>query len=155
MYALRDATDADRDWLYALNRAAMREYVEATWGSWDEVFQRERFAELFSPDRFQIIVVEGEEIGVLEARREPDRIHLGEIQLLPKFQSRGIGSAVVGDLLAEAVATDIPVELQVLKVNRARALYERLGFVVFGETDTHHLMCARPTAEHASGATSE
>jgi hypothetical protein len=32
----------------------------------------------------------------------------------------------------------------VLKANLARRLYERLGFVVVGETETHHLMEARP-----------
>lgn len=62
---------------------------------------------------------------------------------------------MVGDLLAEAAAAAIPVELQVLKVNPARSLYERLGFAVFDETETHHLMRAQPGGAHASTATSE
>jgi len=32
------------------------------------------------------------------------------------------------------------VELYVLKVNPARGLYERLGFAIIGETETHHIM---------------
>ena len=40
MYELRDATAADREWLYQLNRATMRDYVVQTWGAWDEAFQR-------------------------------------------------------------------------------------------------------------------
>ncbi len=34
----------------------------------------------------------------------------------------------------------LPVRLQVIKGNPARNLYERLGFTVTGETDTHLLM---------------
>lgn len=37
-----------------------------------------------------------------------------------------------------------PVWLQVLKVNPARALYERLGFRVVGQSDTHWHMLREP-----------
>jgi len=44
-------------------------------------------------------------------------------------------------LLAEADQRGKPVALRVLKVNiRARDLYQRLGFGVTGETDTHYIM---------------
>jgi hypothetical protein len=36
----------------------------------------------------------------------------------------------------------------VLKVNPARRLYERLGLVIVGATDTHYLM-RRPAADQA------
>jgi ribosomal protein S18 acetylase RimI-like enzyme len=63
------------------------------------------------------------------------------VEILPAFRGRGLGSAIVRDLLAEAHARSVPVTLQVLKENpRARGLYERLGFAVTGETDTKHLM---------------
>jgi len=148
MHELRDVTEADRDWLYDLNRAAMRDYVIQTWGAWDEVFQRSHFDDHFTTLDQQIIVVDGADAGVLIVHHEPTRLVLGEIQLLPDYQSRGIGTAVVRDLLARAASAALPLELQVLKVNPARALYERLGFAVVGETDTHHLMRARPTVAH-------
>jgi ribosomal protein S18 acetylase RimI-like enzyme len=44
-------------------------------------------------------------------------------------------------VMEEARARGVPVRLRVLKVNaRARAFYERLGFVQTGETETHTLM---------------
>lgn len=44
-------------------------------------------------------------------------------------------------VMEEARALRVPVRLRVLKVNpRARAFYERLGFVCAGETETHDLM---------------
>ncbi len=142
MYELRDATAADREWLYQLNRATMRDYVVQTWGAWDEAFQRQYFDDRYTPEGRQIIVVEGADAGGLIVHREASRIFLGDISLLPAFQSQGIGSEVVHDLLEEAAGLDVPVELQVLKVNPARALYERLGFVAFDETETHVLMRA-------------
>lgn len=148
MYELRDVTEVDRDWLYALLRASMRDYVAQTWGAWDEVFQRSRFDDHFTTVDQQIIVVDGAEVGVLIVHHEATRLVLEEIQLLPDHQSRGIGTAVIGDLLTGAAVAALPVELQVLKVNPASALYERLGFAVVGETETHHLMSARPTQEH-------
>jgi hypothetical protein len=48
-------------------------------------------------------------------------------------------------LCDQADAANLPLELQVLKVNPARRLYERLGLTVIGETDTHYLM-QRPAA---------
>jgi ribosomal protein S18 acetylase RimI-like enzyme len=144
VYELRGATDADREWLYELNRAAVREYVAATWGIWDEQFQRQRFSELFSAERFQVIRQDGVDIGVLEVRREAHRLYLGEIALLPEHQSNGIGTEVISDLVAEADAALLPVELQVLKVNPARRLYERLGFEVVGQTETHFQMRRMP-----------
>lgn len=43
-------------------------------------------------------------------------------------------------LLQEAFDQYLPVRLRVLKVNPARRLYERLGFKVVEEADTHYLM---------------
>jgi hypothetical protein len=42
--------------------------------------------------------------------------------------------------LHESDQTQLPVKLRVLKVNPARRLYERLGFIHKGETPTHYLM---------------
>ena len=42
-YTLREVTEADYAWLYALKRETMRCYVEETWGTWDDPFQEEFF----------------------------------------------------------------------------------------------------------------
>ena len=66
-HALRPATSADRDALYALHRATMREYVAASYGGWDEADQLARFAAYFDPDpaRVSVIEVEGQLAGAL------------------------------------------------------------------------------------------
>ena len=42
-FRLRNATPEDRDLLYTIQSDALREYVVATWGGWDEPWQKERF----------------------------------------------------------------------------------------------------------------
>ena len=37
-FELRPATESDRDWLFALHQATMRESIAAIWG-WDEEFR--------------------------------------------------------------------------------------------------------------------
>ena len=63
---------------------------------------------------------------------------------MPGQQSRGIGTPIITDLLAEATGAGLPVALSVEKDNpRARSLYLRLGFEVTGETDTAFGMLKR------------
>jgi ribosomal protein S18 acetylase RimI-like enzyme len=59
---------------------------------------------------------------------------------LPEFQGRGLGTTILGDVIEHARMGRRPVSLQVLKVNPARRLYERLGFVISGESETHFQM---------------
>jgi hypothetical protein len=58
-------------------------------------------------------------------------------------------AAHLDPVIADASASEGDVVLRVMKRNRARRLYQRLGFVGDGETETHFLMrlpLAEPTA---------
>ncbi len=140
MYALRLAMVADAAFVYHLHRSSMQEYVAQTWGEWNEEFQARMFTQWFEPAQFQIVVVDGQDVGIVSVERRPLELFLGTIEILPAFQRRGVGAAVIKSVLAQAQAEAVPVALQVLKVNPARQLYERLGFHVVGETTTHYLM---------------
>jgi ribosomal protein S18 acetylase RimI-like enzyme len=132
-YILRPATDDDFHFLFGLHRAAMGQYIESIWG-WHDDWQEEYFHRKFEPQRRRIIQVDGRDAGVLVVEWREDEIYLGLIELLPEFQGRGIGAAIVTDLLAKAQARGLPLALHVLKTNHpARRLYERLGLRVVGE----------------------
>src|SRR5690554_1984651 len=132
-YKLRQATEADHDFLYQLHIAAIRDAVEATWG-WDEAFQRRYFEEHWDPGPRQIIVVDGQDVGMVQVEMYQDEIFLALIEVAPAWQGKGIGSSVIRDVQARAEEAALPVTLQVLKANpKARRLYERLGFVVVEE----------------------
>jgi ribosomal protein S18 acetylase RimI-like enzyme len=133
--ALRAATREDEEFLFALHRSAMREYVEATWG-WDERWQREHFASTYTPARHAIIVRSAHaprDIGRVSLTRHWRRIFLRDIELVANERNRGIGSALIRALLAVATRDGRTVELHVLKCNPAQRLYARLGFEVIAD----------------------
>jgi ribosomal protein S18 acetylase RimI-like enzyme len=136
-WTLRPATDADRAFCWQLHVRTMRAYVEATWG-WDEADQRARFDAAFDPAALRIVELDGVTAGALKVDMNGVPVRLLSIAIAPSQQRRGLGAALIGHVIREADGA--PVWLQVLKVNPARSLYERLGFVVSGETPTHWQM---------------
>jgi GNAT superfamily N-acetyltransferase len=137
---IRPARPADSEFVYQVKKAALGEYIEQTWG-WDEVFQHDFHDREYDPTTTEIITWQGTDVGWLEVERGSNSLFLSGIYILPEYQSRGVGSAMIGEIIREAKEMQLPLMLQVLKVNpRARALYEKLGFVVTGESETHNLM---------------
>ena len=118
----------------------MRSPVERAWG-WDKEFQHNYFDGNFEPKKRLIISVEDEDLGVLQAEWRTDSLFLANNEILPSHQGRGIGTRIVQDLLVRARRESLPVTLQVLLGNlRALGFYERLGFVITGETETSYHM---------------
>jgi GNAT superfamily N-acetyltransferase len=88
------------------------------------------------PSRTYVIEVDGERAGRARVVRSAEVLELAGLQLLPGFQSRGVGSEILVLLKAEAAAADARLELSVEFDNpRARAFYERHGLVAIGMTD--------------------
>ena len=136
-FLLRPATAADREWLYALHCATMRDVIERTWG-WDETWQRAHFESRFSPAGVSIVVVAGRDVGVVIVQARPAEVYVAEIEIAPEMQGRGLGTAVMRQVLVDAAARGLPVTLQVLEANAgARRLYERLGFQAIGQAERH------------------
>lgn len=132
----RKITSADFEFLWDLHNTALKNYVSETWG-WNEEWQKENFTKNFNSADGEIIVFENKDIGyfwVIEKERET---RLASIRLSPESQNKGIGTQIIRNLIA---GSSKPVSLRVLKVNPARKLYERLGFVIKEETKTHYLM---------------
>lgn len=138
--AYRPAADDDRAFCWQLH-LALRPYVEATWG-WDMDDQRRRFDAWFDAAALQIVESNGRAIGMLRVDRSAMPVRLLSIAIAPAEQRRGFGTAVIADVVREAAPH--AVWLQVLKANPARALYERVGFVVIGESETHWHMLRTP-----------
>ena len=142
--SLRQATDADREFAFQVLKAAFGNYVKAVYG-WDEQLQREIHQQRFHPSSTWIIKYNDKEIGLFAFDRETDHIRVRQLFLLPDFQGWGIGAHLMKDILKESKQKGIPIRLQVLKVNnRAKVFYERIGFSVTDETETHHKMEYKP-----------
>jgi ribosomal protein S18 acetylase RimI-like enzyme len=141
----RPANERDFDFLYRLHALTMREYVEDTFGPWDEAFQQAYFRKKFDPAAHTVIQWGGEDVGVLYVQNRTEELFIASLEILPAYQRRGIGTAVIRMVQESASRQGKPVALQVLKANiAARGLYQRLGFGVTGENDTHYIMAFTP-----------
>jgi len=87
-----------------------------------------------------VIQVEGKDAGRICVSHTAHEILILDIALLPEYRRRGIGSAVIADILEKAGEKRVPVMLMVDRFNRARSLYERMGFRILEDTGTHFVM---------------
>ncbi|SFU27572.1 Acetyltransferase (GNAT) domain-containing protein [Pseudoduganella namucuonensis] len=92
----------------------------------------------------RIIEFAGGAIGLLKMIKGERAWDIVQIQLLPEWQGQGIGALLLSQALAEAAEAKATVLLSVLKVNKARRLYERLGFSVISEDENSYSMRAMP-----------
>lgn len=145
MYSLKMATQEDYDFIYNLKKTTMKDYVIKTWGSWDEDLQRNFFSRELKAIEYQIIVVKNENIGIFAFSRNETSIVVDEIQILPKYQNKGIGTLILSEIIANAQKAKIETTLRVLKVNSmAQKFYNKLGFEKIGDTETHFLLSKKP-----------
>ncbi|RZU11085.1 ribosomal protein S18 acetylase RimI-like enzyme [Kribbella rubisoli] len=129
---LRPATLADDDFLYDLHRRTLGDVIEATWGPWNDDVQRQFHQAWFTPETIEIVLVDGQPAGMIQAGpADATTFYVSRIEIAPEVQDRGVGTALFRVLVERAKeAGSSAVELHVLELNRARELYERLGFAV-------------------------
>jgi ribosomal protein S18 acetylase RimI-like enzyme len=89
---------------------------------WNEKEQRDRALNQLGHAR--IIVCDACDAGLLKLVRSIDHAHLSQLQILPLFQGRGIGTQIISALQAECGSEGIPIILNVYSSNnRAIQLY--------------------------------
>ena len=124
----------------------MREYVTQTWGVWEEVEQREKHRQNFTPSTHRIVLVGDSEAGLLAVEEESTHLWLVKLYLFRQFRGFGLGSKLLQQVIQEADTLRKPVGLRVLRVNEsAKRLYVRHGFKVVGE-EPERLFMVRPTS---------
>ena len=149
---LRALTDADTAWqreLFAQSRpelgwvplpAIAREHLLAQQYS----LQHQHFIAHHAAAEF--LAIEHEDDGaigrwIVDRTYDAHEWRIVDIALQPAWRGRGIGSSLLRDCLREAATEHCTVTLHVARHNKdARRLYESLGFVLAGDTGTHHFM---------------
>ena len=132
----RLATESDKPFVWEANRQAYQDVVVRQFGQWDEESQERDFNEKWESADFELVELAGEPVGAIWTTDEGEYLRLREVFLLPDYQGKGIGSQLVKQELTRARQQHKPLRLRVLRENRARALYERLGFAVSSEAET-------------------
>lgn len=95
---------------------------------------------------FWIIEHEGQPIGRIYMFWGPATMNLVDIILLPEYQGRGIGSALIQEQLQRADELGLIVNLYVETYNPAQRLYGRMGFVVCGNNGVYLQLRRQPNA---------
>jgi ribosomal protein S18 acetylase RimI-like enzyme len=137
------ATAEDFNLLYEINELSIKEHVIAAFGPWDSEFQIKNFSESTVFQDHEIISLKCSPVGFINIERRKNSIHLNRICILPAYQSKGIGTYLIKELLSES-KKNYPVSLQVFHSNPAKNLYTRLGFKEYKQSKTHIYLKYQP-----------
>jgi ribosomal protein S18 acetylase RimI-like enzyme len=96
---------------------------------------------------YSVIELEGQPVGRLYVARWPGEIRIVDLALLPQYRNAGIGTRLIGDLLAEGARAGLPVTIHVESFNPAQRLYVRLGFEPAEDKGVYRLMRWSPEVE--------
>ena len=141
-YTFRDCRLEDFDFLFNLKKQNFKWYVDKIWG-WRDDDQKKRLENDLNEhlSHKKIILIDGSPAGVYASHiTENGDFFINEISLLKEYQGKGIGRNILEKQLEENRKNNIRTILQVFKDNPAKRLYERLGFKIYGETETHYQM---------------
>ena len=139
---LRPALHQDFDYCRRLYFAEMRWIIEKL--LLDEAAQEIGFQKQWDPTQVRIIKLDGVDIGWLQTIAQDDTLFVAQMFVDRPFQRRGIGTQVIKRLIGEGAQRHQTVRLNVVKINPARRLYERLGFEVTHEDDRKFYMKLDP-----------
>ncbi len=120
------ATEADIETLFALNKTLIDRYEDVASIDYEKVLGWVRRKICANICQYVRVTADGQCAGYYRFCPAEGKMELDDLYVLPPFQNRGIGTAILQKCIAQ---TDKPVFLYVFAKNlRAIALYERLGF---------------------------
>ena len=143
--ALALATEDDFEALLSVRMAAMRESLLRL-HRFNPQRARERLSRAFEPAHTRHILLAGERVGFVVLLPQADHLVLDHLYVAPQAQGLGVGSWVMGRVLAEADRLGLPVRVTALRLSDANSFYKRFGFELQHESewDLHYL---RPALE--------
>jgi GNAT superfamily N-acetyltransferase len=136
MITYRPLVASDKEFCVRVHHLAMRAYVEPLWG-WAQAQQDILAVEFFEHRNaiHEIALLSEVPIGYLSYQDKSDALFLNKFYLHPDHQGQGHGSEIMARLVGMAHSGRKQIELSVLTTNpRARAFYERHGFIVLATT---------------------
>jgi ribosomal protein S18 acetylase RimI-like enzyme len=143
---LRRALLAERPWIEEVHVAALGPVALVGYG-WTAERLRAQFHREVAPAACLIISTHDatgdRDVGYVSVEDRRHHLYIDAFAIAPKYQKKGVGGAAMRAILEEAGVT--PVRLSVLRTNRARSLYLRLGFQIIGGDQLREQMEYRRT----------
>ena len=160
-FTLRPETEADVPFLRQL-------YISTRWeelaqvANWtddqriaflDSQFdaQRSHYLSQYASAAFDVLEAQGVPAGRLYLDRQADTLLVVDIALLPEWCGRGIGTALLEAMFAEARLSGKGVTISVEKFNPAQRLYRRLGFREYAADQVYWFMHWSPETDARGG----
>lgn len=137
-YDLRECKYDDLDFILELKRLGLKWYIEEVYG-WDETIQRDLTVKELETNinNMKIIVVEGNDVGVTCFFECEEYYCIGLTLVHPNYQNNKIATNILLEYIDVARKQNKRIIIKTYKKNRARELYERLGFVQYKKDETH------------------
>lgn len=136
--ALQKANKKDLDFLLQLRKKTIAIHLASAGINLSDQEHLERVKYQF--ENAYVIRLEQERIGLIKYRELKEVVELLQIQLLPEFQSKGIGTIILDQLVEIVKPKGKDLFLKVLKDNPAKKLYIRYGFKHQGEDEHEYHM---------------
>jgi ribosomal protein S18 acetylase RimI-like enzyme len=102
--------------------------------------QHQYYQQMYQNKQFGILLYNEQPAGRLYLDHRADEVRIVDIALLPDFRGLGLGEGALRGILNEAAAAGKRVTIHVERQNRARHLYDRLGFRVINEDNPVYLL---------------
>ena len=99
-------------------------------GRFDPIRAKNRFLDNFDPLFTQEILLNNERVGFVVVKEMDDHFYLDHLYIDPQHQSKGVGAAVLKQLIAIADDTKKAIKLGALKESRSNDFYKSHGFVL-------------------------
>ena len=138
--SFRQALDQDFDYCKRLYFGEMEWIIKEL--HLDTTAQAATFQQQWDLTQVRIIALDGSDVGWLQTVTQDDELFVAQMFVDRPFQRRGIGIEVMNRLIAANVNRTM--RLNVVKINPAVRLYERLGFRVIREDDRKFFMKRDP-----------
>ena len=159
-FALRPETETDVPFLRRL-------YISTRWEElavvdWSEAqklaflesqfaFQRHHYLTYYASTDCAVLEQNGTPTGRLYVDRQDSTLLVVDVALLLEWRGRGVGTALIQAVIAEASAAGKTVTVTVEKYNPAQTLYRRLGFREVSDEGMHWIMEWQAARDEAAG----
>lgn len=102
-----------------------------------------------------LILFEDRPVGRMIVLRSESEIVFVDLAILPEYRSRGIGTQMIQDRIAEAESSKRVLTFHALKGNRAIGLYLRLGCEITGENAAYYRFEWKPKPQGTQSVKAE